>query len=151
MSILNINRVTLLGALSDPPEMKHLDSGRAMLKLRILTVERWEHNGEQKQRRAYHTAIVWGDKAERFARLNEGALVYVEGRLQTRSWEGPDGGKRYATEVVASEIQAGGDRGATGSPRQDRQQRGGGQRRGGYSGGGYGGPTGDDDFGDLPF
>lgn len=112
-----LNKVILIGNLGQNPELRHTQSGTAILNLRIATNETWVQDGEKKERTEWHTVIVWGKRGEALAGfLDKGHSICVEGRLQTRSWEDKStGAKRYATEIVASNIVLlGGGGGASG-------------------------------------
>jgi single-strand DNA-binding protein len=132
----SVNKVIILGNLGAKPELKYLPSGQAVCELRVATNETFTDKNQQKQERTeWHRIVVWGKTGENCAQyLDKGRSVYVEGRLQTRSWDDKTSGeKRYATEIVAQSVQflGGGPGGGEG--------RGGG---GGGGGGGYGGPRG---------
>ncbi len=99
----SVNRVTLLGNLGHDPELKHTSGGIAVTTLSLATNEVWKDNdGNQQERTEWHRVVMWRKQAE-IAReyLKKGSKVYVEGKLQTRSWEDKDGVKRYVTEIIA--------------------------------------------------
>lgn len=102
-----INKAILIGNLGADPELRQTSSGTAVCEFRIATSERWkDRDGQQQERTEWHRIIVWGRQGENCARyLAKGRKVYVEGRIQTREWEGKDGGKRYTTEIVANTVQ----------------------------------------------
>ncbi len=108
-----LNKVMLIGNLGQEPELRTTQSGTPILSMRLATNERWkDQSGEWKDRTEWHTVIVWGKRGEALNKiLAKGRSVYVEGRLQTRSWEVDDGSKRYATEVVANNVLLLGGRG----------------------------------------
>ena len=121
-----LNKAILVGNLGADPELKFTQGGQAVLKLRIATTESYlDRNGERKERTDWHTVIVWGKRAEALNKiLAKGRTVWVEGSIQTRSWEDKDGGKRYATEINARDI------GLIGGGKDgERRSEGGGQRR----------------------
>lgn len=102
-----LNRVILCGALGRDPELKFTQGGRAILNLSVATTESWwdADAKERKERTEWHRVKVWGKTAESLGKLLEkGAKVWIEGRLETRSWEDKDGGKRYATDIVANSV-----------------------------------------------
>jgi len=101
----SVNRVILLGNLGADPELKWTPSGRAVCNLRVATTEVFKDKGGQRQEKTeWHRITVWGDQGENAAKyLAKGRSVYVEGKLQTRSWE-KDGQKHYATDVVADRV-----------------------------------------------
>jgi single-strand DNA-binding protein len=109
----SLNKVQLIGNLGAAPELKYLPSGKSVCEIRIATNEVYKDNNGQKQERVeWHRVKVWGKTGESCAQyLDKGRSVYVEGRLETRSWEDKNGGgKRYATEIVATDVKfLGGD------------------------------------------
>lgn len=113
-----VNKVILVGRLGADPELKAVTSGQNVAKFNVATSENWtDKNGQKQERTEWHKIIVWGRQAENCARhLSKGRQVYIEGRLQTRQWDDPQGQKRYTTEIVANTVQflgAGGERGAS--------------------------------------
>jgi single-strand DNA-binding protein len=101
-----INRTTLLGNLGADPELKYTPTGQAVLRLRLGTSESYpDKNGQRQERTDWHNVVVWGKRAEALHQmLRKGRSLYIEGRNQTRSWDGKDGEKRYATDVVATNV-----------------------------------------------
>jgi len=158
----SVNKVILIGNLGAKPELKYLPSGQAVCELRLATNESFTDKNQQKQERTeWHRVVVWGKQGENCAQyLDKGRSVYIEGRLQTRSWDDKTSGeKRYMTEIVANTVQflggregggssggGGGGGGGYGPPR-GRGGEGGGESGGG-GGGDFGGPPSDDD---IPF
>ncbi len=115
-----LNRVILAGNLCADPELKFTNGGQGVLKIRVACSESYldTKSNERKERTEYVNVVVWGKRAEGLNKiLSKGRSVWVEGRLQTRSWEDKDGGKRYATDVVASNV------GLMGSGGQGGQRR----------------------------
>lgn len=104
-----LNRVMLLGNLGADPELRTTQGGQAVLKLRLATTESYlDRNNTRQERTEWHSVTLWGKRGEALARfLTKGERVFVEGRLQTSSYE-KDGEKRYRTEVVATNIILGG-------------------------------------------
>src|SRR2546429_6918980 len=108
---MNLNKVMLIGRLTRDPEMRYTPSGSPVTSFSLATNRYGQTtDGEKKEYTDYHNVVVWNigkrDLAEIAGQyLHKGSLVYVEGRLQTRSWEGQDGQKRKTTEVNATEIQ----------------------------------------------
>jgi single-strand DNA-binding protein len=98
-----INSVTLVGRVGQTPEIKTLESGQRLARLSIATSEKYTNKqGEKIEETDWHNVVVWGklvDVIEKY--VNKGDLLYLQGKLKTRSWE-QDGAKRYATEVVLS-------------------------------------------------
>lgn len=119
-------RVVMVGNLGQDPELRHTQGGNAVLNMRMAINERWkDRDGNHGERTEWHTIVVWGKRAEPLARiLEKGARILVEGRLQTRSWEAKDGGKRSAVEIVADNIVllGGGQRGAATTPSRPQEQ-----------------------------
>jgi single-strand DNA-binding protein len=159
----SVNKVIIIGNLGAKPELKYLPSGQAVCELRIATNESFTDKQQQKQERTeWHRVVVWGKQGENCAQyLDKGRPVYVEGRLQTRSWDDKTSGeKRYMTEIVANSVQflggregggagGGGGGGGYGGPPRGRGGDGGEGGGGGGGGGGeFGGPPSDDD---IPF
>jgi len=102
----SVNKVILVGNLGADPELKYTPSNRAVCNLSVATNEVWkDKNGQKQERTEWHRVNVWGEQAENCAKfLSKGRMIYVEGRLQTRSWDDKDGKKRYSTEVVADRV-----------------------------------------------
>ena len=102
-----LNKVMLIGRLGRDPELRYTPSGLAIANFSIATSEQWKDkdSGEKKERTEWHRIVVFGKLGELCGEyLAKGRQVYVEGRLQTKSWE-KDGVTRYTTEIVASDIQ----------------------------------------------
>jgi single-strand DNA-binding protein len=142
-----LNRVLLLGNLGADPELKSLQGGQAVLKLRLATTETYlDKNQVRQERTEWHRITVWGRRGEALGKiLNKGDSIFVEGRLQTSSYE-KNGEKRYSTEVIATNIilsgrgrgdgaSAGGG-GGGGARRPSAPSSGGGGGGGGAGGGG---------------
>jgi single-strand DNA-binding protein len=102
-----INRVIMVGRLTRDPEVHDTASGVKLVNLRIVTTEyRKSEDGTRKDEVQYHSVVALGRLAEICADyLTKGRLVYIEGKLQTREWEGKDGLHRYTTEVLADVMQ----------------------------------------------
>ncbi len=102
-----VNKVILVGRLGNDPELKTVGSSQTVARLSVATSESWNNKEGQKQERTeWHRVVVWGRQAENCGKhLSKGRQVYVEGRLQTRSWEDSTGQKKYATEIVATTVQ----------------------------------------------
>lgn len=153
-----INKVILIGNLGSDPEVRYTPNGAPVANFSLATSESWNdrNTGERQERTEWHRLVLWSKLAEIAGQyLKKGAKIYVEGRLQTRSWDDQSGQKRYATEVVVNDMQM----------LDSRGEGGGGGGGGGYSDQSAGGQTagpavqpeappppgagGDDD--DLPF
>lgn len=108
----NLNRVQLIGRLTRAPELRFTPSGQPVATFAVAT-NRYAGGGEDGERREltdFHNVVVWNQGQRRLAEVVaehavKGQLVYLEGRLQTRSWEDQDGQRRWSTEVVASDVQ----------------------------------------------
>lgn len=106
---MNLNKVFLIGNLTRDPELRNLPSGIAVVSFGMATNRVWKDKQGQKQEDAqFHNVVVFGRQAEIANQyLTKGSLVLIEGRIQTRSWDGKDGSKQYRTEIVAETIQFG--------------------------------------------
>lgn len=109
----DFNQAIVLGNLTKDPEMRFTANGQAVASFSIATNRRWtSKEGQPQEAVEFHNVVAWGKLAEICNQiLYKGRKTLVVGRLQTRSWEGQDGVKRYTTEIVADHISA------TGSPR----------------------------------
>ncbi len=108
-----INRVVLVGNLTRDPELRHTPSGTAVCNLRLaVNTRRKDETGQWVDKPNYFDITVWGNQGERCAQyLAKGRPVAVDGRLEWREWETPDGNKRQAVDVVADTVQFLGSRG----------------------------------------
>ncbi len=106
---MNLNKVFLIGNLTRDPELRNLPSGAAVASFSIATNRVWKNQqGEKQEEAQFHNVVVFGRQAEIVNQyLAKGSLILVEGRIQTRSWDGKDGSKQYRTEIVAERIQFG--------------------------------------------
>ena len=98
-----INRVTILGNLGKDPEVKSMPSGTAVANITLATSETWndKQSGEKKEKTEWHRVVFFGKLAEIVGQyLKKGSKIYIEGKLQTRKWQGQDGQDRYTTEIV---------------------------------------------------
>lgn len=156
-----LNRVMLMGNLGADPEVRVTQGGTAVMNLRIACSDNFkDRSGEWKERTEWVNVVIWGKRAEGLAKcLQKGSTIFVEGRLQTTSYDDREGVKRYKTEVVAGNVllcggkgkPAGDDSGRQGYQRPAAQSRGktaapAQEDAGGYEpeDGGYGGD-------DIPF
>ncbi len=112
-----INKAILYGNLTRDPELKSLPSGMQVCEMGIATNRVWkDKNGAKQDSTDYHNIVLFGKQAELVKQyLHKGSGVFIEGRIQTRSWDGPDGVKKYRTEIVAEKVQFGPKGGSTGS------------------------------------
>ncbi len=122
---MSLNRAQLIGNLTRDPESRQTPSGRSVVNFGIATNSRWtDASGQKQEKTEFHNIVIWGKLAEISAQyLRKGSKVFIEGRLQTREWEGQDGVKRYRTEVVADNMIMLGGRGGQGSA-MDREPAG---------------------------
>ncbi len=107
---MNLNKVFLIGRLAADPEARTTPSGQQVATLRVATNRVWNdrQSGQKQEAVEFHTIVCWAGLADVAGKyLKKGQLAFFEGRLQTRSWQGNDGVKRYRTEVVAENLQLG--------------------------------------------
>lgn len=111
-----INKVILIGNLGADPEVRYTPGGLAVANFRLATTEnRANKDGQREQHTEWHRIVAFGKLAEICGEyLAKGKQVYIEGRLQTRSWDDKDGNKRWATEIVAGTMQMLGSAGKQG-------------------------------------
>ncbi len=103
-----INKVILIGRLGQDPEVRYTPDGTAVANFSIATSEEWKdkNSGEKKERTEWHKIVAWRRLGEICGEyLSKGRQVYIEGRIQTRSWDDKDGNKRYTTEIIATDVQ----------------------------------------------
>jgi single-strand DNA-binding protein len=138
----SVNKVVLVGNLGKDPEMRYMPNGNAVANLTLATTESWKdkQSGERKEKTEWHRLTVFNRLGEMCGEyLKKGAKIYVEGKLQTRKWQGQDGQDKYTTEVVVSEIQMMDTRNPAqsgGQPFQGNGQQGNGQQDSGQQGNG---------------
>lgn len=103
---MDLNRAMIIGNMTRDPEVRTIPSGQAVANFSIATNRNWTGTDGKKQTAVeYHNVVVWGKLAEICGQyLKKGQKVYIEGRLQTRDWEGQDGVKRTKTEIVAENM-----------------------------------------------
>jgi len=98
-----VNKVILVGHLGKDPEVRYTPDGRGVCNFTMATTETWKdkNTGEKREKTEWHRVVVFGKLAEICGEyLSKGKQVYIEGKLQTRKWQGQDGQDRYTTEVV---------------------------------------------------
>ena len=103
-----INKVILIGNLGGDPEVRYTPSGVAVAQFNIATSEEWKDkdSGEKRERTEWHRIVAWRRLGEICGEyLSKGQQVYVEGRIQTNTWEDKEGNKRYTTEIIANTVQ----------------------------------------------
>ena len=103
---MSLNRAQIIGNLTRDPELRNTTSGQSVCNFSVATSSQWtDQAGVKQERSEFHPIVAWGKLAEICSQyLAKGRKVYVEGRLQTREWETPDGQKRQRTEIVADNM-----------------------------------------------
>ncbi|MEX2033425.1 MAG: single-stranded DNA-binding protein [Candidatus Colwellbacteria bacterium] len=112
---MNLNKVFVAGRLTADPELRTTPGGAHVVSFSVATNRVWtDKNGGRREETEFHNVVAWGRQAEVVSQfLKKGGLILVEGRLQTRSWEGKDGQTRRTTEIVAERVQLGPKTGST--------------------------------------
>ena len=103
----SVNKVILVGYMGKDPEVRFTQGGQAVANFSLATDESYKNSeGEKVKRTEWHNLVVWGKSVENFVQpyLHKGDLIYVEGKLQTRSWEDKEGNKKYTTEINVTDI-----------------------------------------------
>ena len=102
----SINKALLIGNLGQDPELKYMPTGDAVCNFTVATTESWkDREGNQQERTEWHRIVAFRRLAEICGKyLKKGKQVYIEGKIQTRSWEDKDGVKKYTTEIVADQM-----------------------------------------------
>lgn len=103
---MSVNKVIILGNVGNEPEVKQLNNGK-VANVSVATSEKWKdkNTGERKEKTEWHRVVFYSPLADIVERyINKGSKIYLEGTLQTRSWE-QDGSKRYATEIIGRSMQ----------------------------------------------
>lgn len=126
-----VNKVIIVGRLGKDPEVRHLESGASVANFPVATSEVYKdrNTGERREQTEWHNVVLWrglADIAEKY--LNKGDMVYIEGKLRTRSWE-KDGVTRYTTEIVGDNMtmltpkamSEGGGGGSTSAPSRSQE------------------------------
>ena len=100
------NKVTILGNLGRDPEVRTTPAGHTVANFSVATTDKWGQGEERQERTEWHRVVVWGKLAETCGEyLSKGRQVFVEGRLQSHSYEDSEGVKRYVTEIVAQRVE----------------------------------------------
>ena len=111
----SLNRATIIGNLGSDPEVRSTQAGKAVGNFTVATTEGWGEGEDRKEYTEWHRVVVWGKLALTCGQyLKKGRQVYVDGRLQTRSYEDDQGVKRYTTEIIAREVKFLGSRNGNG-------------------------------------
>ena len=124
MASRGVNKVILVGNVGNDPEVRYMPNGNAVANVSVATSDSWKdkNTGDQQERTEWHRVVFFNRLAEIVEQyIKKGSKLYLEGRLQTRSWE-QDGVKRYSTEIVASEMQMLDSRGSAGSAQDFGEQ-----------------------------
>jgi single-strand DNA-binding protein len=116
---MNLNKVFIAGRLTADPQIRTTAGGTQVATFSVATNRVWtDKSGARKDATEFHNVVVWGRQADVAAKfLSRGSTVLVEGRLQTRSWEGKDGRLRKTTEIISERLQLGPRTGAAGAER----------------------------------
>lgn len=126
---MNLNKAMIIGNVTRDPEVRSTSSGQSVASFSVATNRRWtDQSGEQKEQVEYHNVVAWRKLADIVSQyLKKGAKVFVEGRIQTRSWDDQSGTKRYRTEIVAENMimldRAGSGGGGSAAPAADKNQQ----------------------------
>jgi single-strand DNA-binding protein len=123
--VAGVNKVILVGNLGSDPEVRTTPGGQRVANFRLATSRNWTgQDGQRQEKTEWHSIVVWGKQAEIAERfLQKGKQIYLEGRLETRSWQDKEGQTRYKTEVICENFQMlgrAGDR--NGEPGTDYQR-----------------------------
>ncbi len=114
---MSVNKAILIGRLGKDPELKYTPGGKAVASFSLATNERWTgQDGEKKEKTTWHNIVVWGKQAEIMKEyLVKGKQVYIEGRIENRSYDDKEGVKKYISEIVVQSFQFIGSRDDAGS------------------------------------
>ncbi len=105
---MNLNKAILLGRVASDPETRSTTTGQTVCSFRLVTNRIFTSNGQKQERAEFHNIVLWRRLAEIASQyLTKGALVLIEGRVETRSWQDASGTKKYRTEIVAEKMQLG--------------------------------------------
>ena len=129
-----INKAIIIGNLGADPEVRYTPSNTAVCNITVATSEQWKdkQTGERQEKTEWHRIVMFNRLAEIAGEyLKKGSKVYIEGRLQTRKWQGQDGQDRYTTEIVANEMQMLDSRGGNTQSGAGNTQSGAGNAHGG--------------------
>ncbi len=148
-----VNKVIIVGRLGKDPETKAINQGTTLTRFTVATSETWMKDGQKQEKTEWHNITAWGKLGEVCGKyLAKGRQVYVEGKLQTRSWE-DNGVKKYATDIVATAVQflgsANNETASTGGQQSNTQSQG--QGGGDFSFGDFGPESSFNQNEDIPF
>ena len=104
--MFSLNRAQVIGNVTSDSELKSTASGQSVANFGVATNRKWkDKDGNEQEQTEFHSIVVWGKQAETLSNwIRKGAKIFVEGRLQTRSWEDQSGSKHYKTEIMAENI-----------------------------------------------
>lgn len=110
---MSVNKAILIGRLGKDPELRYTSGGKAVATFTLATSDTWTgDDGQKKESTVWHNIVAWGKQAEVLKEyMAKGRMLYIEGRIQNRSYDDKDGNKRYVSEVVVNNFQFLGDRG----------------------------------------
>jgi single-strand DNA-binding protein len=100
----DLNEVTILGNITKDPDLRFTPSGAAVVSFSVATNRRYKKGEEWVDEPSFHNVVVWNNAESLAQRIRKGTRILVQGRLQTRSWDGQDGKKQYKTEVVSEKV-----------------------------------------------
>jgi len=102
---IDVNQCTILGNITNDIELRYTANGTAVTSFSVATNRRYRKDEEWVDDTTFHNVVVWGKQAETLSRFaKKGTRIYLQGRMQTRSWDGDDGKKNYRTELIANDI-----------------------------------------------
>ena len=106
---MNLNKVFLIGRLTVDPQLRTTPGGQSVVTLSLATNRTWtDKNGKKQEDSQFHNVVVWGRQAEIVSQfLKKGSMIFVEGRLQTRTWQDSRGETRRTTEIISERVQLG--------------------------------------------
>ena len=121
---MNLNKAFIIGNLTRDPEMRSLPSGQPVANFGVATNRFWTKDGQRQKQAEFHNIVLFGRLAEIAKQyLAKGSIVFIEGRIQNRSWDGKDGQKKYRTEIVGERLQLGPKNASHGSFEQNEKPR----------------------------
>src|SRR3989338_11101141 len=117
---MNLNKIFLLGRVATDPESRSTSTGQNVCSFRLVTNRIFTVNGQKQERADFHSIVLWRRLAEIASQyLTKGALVLIEGRVETRSWQDASGQKKFRTEIVAEKMQLGPKSASASSPKNE--------------------------------
>jgi single-strand DNA-binding protein len=121
---MNVNKVIIVGRLTRDPEKKAIPSGQTVTNFSVATSTKWKgQDGQQNEKTEFHNVVAWGRRGEVIAQyMTKGQEIFVEGRLETRSWDDQESGKKmYRTEIIMDNFEFGSKPGGAGASQGDYQ------------------------------